>query len=66
MLFLEPLDLVGVDLVGAETTEEAVETLDGVGKGFPALGNAFLPSRFQNHLEQMRDCMISDPPSHFL
>jgi len=36
------------------------------GSNHPALGNAFRPSRFQNHLEQMHDCIIADPQSHFL
>src|ERR1039458_2006680 len=31
-----------------------------------ALGNAFLPGRLQNHLEQMHDRIILDPSRHFL
>ena len=36
------------------------------GSHYPALGNAFRPGRFQNHLEQMHDRIIADPPRHFL
>ena len=36
------------------------------GSDHTALGNAFLPGRFQNHLEQMHDRIIMDPPRHFL
>jgi site-specific DNA recombinase len=36
------------------------------GRDHTSLGNAFLPSCLQNHLEQMHDRIISDPPSHFL
>jgi site-specific DNA recombinase len=36
------------------------------GSDHTTLGNAFLPSCFENHLEQMHDCIIMNPPSHFL
>jgi site-specific DNA recombinase len=36
------------------------------GSDHTTLGNAFLPGRFQNHLEQMHDSIILDPPRHFL
>jgi site-specific DNA recombinase len=36
------------------------------GRDHTALGNAFLPGRFENHLEQMHDRIIMDPPRHFL
>src|ERR1017187_8574335 len=36
------------------------------GSDHTALGNAFLPGRLQNHLEQMHDRIILDPPRHFL
>jgi site-specific DNA recombinase len=36
------------------------------GSDHTALGNAFLPSRLQNHLEKMHDRIILDPPSYFL
>jgi site-specific DNA recombinase len=36
------------------------------GSHYPALGNAFLPGRFQNHLEQVHDRIIADPLGHFL
>jgi site-specific DNA recombinase len=36
------------------------------GSEHTTLGNAFLPGRLQNHLEQMHDRIILYPPSHFL
>jgi site-specific DNA recombinase len=36
------------------------------GSDHTALGNAFLPSRLQNHLEKMHDRIILDPASYFL
>jgi site-specific DNA recombinase len=36
------------------------------GSDHTTLGNAFLPSRLQNHLEQVHDRIILDPPTHFL
>src|SRR6266700_4163426 len=36
------------------------------GSDHTALGNAFLPGRFQNHLEQVHDRIIMDPPRYFL
>jgi site-specific DNA recombinase len=36
------------------------------GSGHPALRNAFLPGRFQDHLEQMQNCIILNPSAQFL
>jgi site-specific DNA recombinase len=36
------------------------------GRDHTALGNAFLSGRLQNHLKQMHDRIIMDPPGHFL
>jgi site-specific DNA recombinase len=36
------------------------------GSDHPTLGNALLPGRFQNHLQQVHDSIILDPPRHFL
>jgi site-specific DNA recombinase len=35
------------------------------GSHYAALGNAFLPGRFQHHLEQMHDRFILNPSGHF-
>jgi site-specific DNA recombinase len=36
------------------------------GSDHTTLGNALLPGRFQNHLQQVHDSIILDPPRHFL
>ena len=36
------------------------------GSDHATLGNAFLPGRLQNHLEQVHDRIILNPPGHFL
>jgi site-specific DNA recombinase len=36
------------------------------GSDYTTLGNAFLPGRLQNHLEQVHDRIIMDPSRHFL
>jgi site-specific DNA recombinase len=36
------------------------------GSDHPALRNAFLPGRFQDHLEQMQNCIILNPSAQFL
>jgi hypothetical protein len=57
-----------VHLISAETATAAQiqSYLLRSGSHHPTLGNTSLPGGLQNHLEQMHDRIIADPPRHFL